>query len=184
MRIVNSECFLLVQIYQKWGSTIVLVELCDWFRRSPLNPILGIVGEVSVFDFRISSVCLLPSFGFINFCCMSVHDWLKDGCQFWNNPLWLRKYSGWWTVRLPWTNMAARILLLKATCVERQSSVFPSLRLLYRIIKVSIVPCIPQNRVILRHEHKILEQERILKFTQPLPSVSHWGIKSRRQRED
>lgn len=114
--------------------------------------------------------CLLaPFFRHINFCCMSVctTDWkMAASSGIIHSGSGSR---GWWTVRLPWTNMAARILLLKPHVFERQSSVFPSYDFFTEYVKVSIVPCIPQNRVILRHEHKILEQERILKFTQPYP---------------
>lgn len=73
---------------------------------------------------------------------------------------------------------AARVLLLKPRVFQRQSTVFPSCRFRKEYVKVSIVPCIPQSRVILRLEHKILEQERILKFTQPYPLCLIGGQKS------
>ena len=127
--------------------------------------------------------CLLAPFRKINFCCISIRmtDWkmaASSGIIHSGSGGW-----GWWTVRLPWTDMAARILLLKPHVFERQSSVFPSYHFFTKYVKISIVPCIPQNRVTLRHEHKILEQERIFKVHPTPPSVSHWGIKKWRQRE-
>lgn len=134
MRIVNSECFLLVQIYQRneghdcFGRTLWLIQ------KISLNPILGIVGEVSVFDFRISlSVCLLPSFGthqLLLYVCP--HDWLKDGCQFWNNPLWLRK-SGVVDCEAALNKHGCQDPTAEATCVREAIQCISIIRLLYRV---------------------------------------------------
>ena len=54
---------------------------------------------------------------------------------------------------------------------------FPSCRFREEYVKVSVVPCIPQNRVILRLEHKNFRAGKDFKAHPALPSVSHWGIK-------
>lgn len=168
--------FCWVRYTREIRDAIVSVELLSAIPNVSLNLIVGIDGEFSACDACISPRLCAPFFRHTHFCCFSAHTagrWL---------PLLeqstLAGMEGG-RARSPWTNTAASIPPRKPRTLEgsvpikeergAQPTVFPLYHSFQERVNVPKVPCIPPNKVALRHAWKILEQERIFKFTQPYP---------------
>lgn len=98
--------------------------------------------------------------------------WLKDGYHFWNNHLWLGAEA---TLNKHGCQEAAAETMHvgEVSSKKKEQGAYPKVFPLHHSfkewVKVPTVLCISQNKIALRNEHKILEQERILMFTQPYP---------------